>query len=68
MLAYGFEVENPIRYGVAVEVALDELRSAAASNEDLTRLRRSAEEVGATRTEIAAAIAEARGVPHAVAV
>lgn len=67
MLAYGFDVETPIRYGVAVEVALDDLRSAAASDEDLTRLRRAAEDVGATRTEIATAIAEARGVPHAAA-
>jgi len=65
MLTYGFEVNDPVRYGVAVEVALDELRAAAADERELTRLRRAAEEVGATRTEIAAAITEARaGLLH----
>lgn len=64
MLTYGFEVENPVRYGVAVEVALDEIRAAAADDHELTPLRRAAEEAGATRTEIAAAIREGRGLLH----
>lgn len=65
MLTYGFEVDNPARYGVAVEVALDDIRAAAADDRELTRLRRAAEEVGATRTEIALAVTEGRsGLLH----
>jgi len=65
MLAYGFDVENPVRYGVAVELALEDLRRCASSDGELPRLRSAAEEAGATRAEIAAAIAEARAQPPA---
>lgn len=57
MLAYGFEVEEAPRYGVAVEVALQDLSEAVASGRELTDLRRRAEGAGCTAFEIAWAIA-----------
>lgn len=60
MLVYGIDVPDPAPYGPAVEAALDDIFEAACEGRDLTDLRRAAERTGATRTEIAATIADAR--------
>ncbi len=65
MLSYGFEVDAPSRYGPAVEIALEDLREAAARGEDLTAVRRRAELVGALDGEIQAVLAEARATSAA---
>lgn len=57
MLAYGCEVEDVPRYGVAVESALQDLSAAVAAGREVDELQRLAERAGCTRYEIAMAIA-----------
>lgn len=57
MVAYGFEVEDAPRYGVAVEAALQDVSAAVAAGDELERFRLEAERAGCTAFEIAMAVA-----------
>lgn len=57
MLAYGCEVHDVPRYGVAVEAALQDLSAAIAAGREVDELQRRAERAGCTKYEIAMAIA-----------